>query len=168
MTDAAAPNAVIRPVRDSDLESLGRVHAKVWHQTYDHLVDRAALENLSPRRIGELWSQWQKQGDEFVRMAALIDGDIVGFIGAGPARDQVAPRDRELYFIYLLEHVHGNGIGQQLLDAAVGIEPCYLWVAKENSARTFGFLARNGFVADGSEKVHPFLGTEITEVRLVR
>lgn len=157
----------IRPVRDTDLESLGRVHAQCWHQTYDHLISEAALTNVSSRRIAELWSHWIEQGEEFHQFAALVDGEIIGFVGSGPARDVDAPRERELYFIYLLEDYQGRGIGQQLFEAVCGANAGYLWVAKDNP-RAHRFYERNGFTLDGTEKIHPFLGEEIEEVRFVR
>jgi GNAT superfamily N-acetyltransferase len=159
--------AVVRPVRDVDAEALGRVHATCWHETYDHLISEATLANLSPRRMAELWTHWMNQGEEFRQFAALVDGEIVGFSGSGPARDNEAPRTRELYFIYLLDAYHGTGIGQKLFDAACGADEAYLWVASDNP-RAHGFYKRNGFVADGEEQTQPFLGEEIHEVRLVR
>ncbi|MGO4105000.1 N-acetyltransferase family protein [Leifsonia sp. YAF41] len=159
--------AVVRPVRDVDAEALGRVHATCWHETYDHLISEATLANLSPRRMAELWTHWMNQGEEFHQYAALVDGEIVGFSGSGPARDNEAPRSRELYFIYLLDAYHGTGIGQKLFDAACGDAPAYLWVASDNP-RAHGFYKRNGFTADGAEQTQPFLGEEIHEVRLVR
>ena len=158
---------VVRPVRDVDAEALGRVHATCWHETYDHLISKAALEKISPRRMAELWTHWAVQGPDFKMFAALVDGEIVGFAGSGPARDKDAPRFRELYFIYLLDAYHGTGIGQKLFDAAVGDEPVYLWVASDNP-RAHRFYARNGFTADGADQHVPFLGEEIHEVRLVR
>ena len=65
------------------------------------------------------------------------------------ARDENPPRDRELYFIYLLGAYHGTGIGQKLFGAAVGLEPVYLWVAADNP-RAHRFYARNGFRPDGA------------------
>lgn len=159
--------AVVRPVRDVDAEALGRVHATCWHETYDHLISEATLANLSPRRMAELWTHWMNQGEEFHQFAALVDGEIVGFSGSGPARDNEAPRARELYFIYLLDAYHGTGIGQKLFDAACGDTPAYLWVASDNP-RAHGFYKRNGFTPDGEEQTQPFLGEEIHEVRLVR
>jgi GNAT superfamily N-acetyltransferase len=107
------------------------------------------------------------RGEEYQQFAALVDGEIVGFVGSGPARDDNPPRDRELLFIYLLDAYHGTGIGQKLFDAAVGDDRVYLWVAKDNP-RAHRFYQRNGFVADGAEQLQPFLGEEILEVRLVR
>lgn len=159
---------VVRPVRDVDAEALGRVHATAWHETYDHLISTAALQSVSHRRMAELWTHWAAQGEEYTMRAALVDGEIVGFAGSGPARDEDAPRSRELYFIYLLHAWHGTGIGQQLFDACVEHgEELYLWVAEDNP-RAHRFYTRNGFVLDGATQEEPFLGETLTEVRFVR
>jgi len=167
MSIDVAADVTVRPIRDSDAETLGRVHAMCWHQTYDHLISAAAFENLSARRMAELWTHLASRGPEFSQYAAIVNGDIVGFVGAGPARDEDAPRTRELIFIYLLDAYQGTGIGQKLLDAAVGSDPVYLWVASDNP-RAHAFYRRNGFSADGAKQMQPFLGESIHEVRLVR
>lgn len=167
MSTNAVAEAVIRPVRDVDAEALGRVHAQCWHETYDHLISEATLANLSPRRMAELWTHWMSQGPDHHLYVALVEGEIVGFVGSGPARDEDAPRERELYFIYLLDAFHGTGIGQKLFDAACEARPGYLWVAEDNP-RAHRFYKRNGFVPDGATQLQPFLGEEIKEVRLVR
>jgi len=159
---------VVRPVRDVDAEALGRVHAKSWHETYDHLISKAALEKVSPLRLAELWTHWAVQGPDFKMYAALVDHEIVGFAGSGPARDRDAPRNRELYFIYLLDQFHGTGIGQKLFDSVVEDgEGLYLWVAEDNP-RAHRFYVRNGFALDGASHTEPFLGETLTEVRFVR
>ncbi|MFZ4893434.1 GNAT family N-acetyltransferase [Plantibacter sp. Mn2098] len=160
-------NAVVRPIRDVDAESLGRVHATCWHETYDHLISEATLAKLSPRRMAELWTHWAAQGPEYTHFAALVDGEIVGFSGSGPSRDDDKPDERELYFIYLLDAWHGTGIGQQLFDAAIGTQPAFLWVASDNP-RAHRFYERNGFTPDGGDRTEPFLGETIHEVRLTR
>ncbi|MBM7505753.1 GNAT family N-acetyltransferase [Agromyces aurantiacus] len=167
MSTEVVADVVIRPVRDSDAEALGRVHAQCWHEDYDTLVSRATLENLSPRRMAELWTHWMGQGDDFTHVAALIDGEIVGFAGAGPARDEEAPRERELYFMHLRHEHHGKGIGQKLFDAAIGDGPAYLWVPSANE-RAVHFYTRNGLVADGAWQDEPFLGETVHEIRMVR
>lgn len=164
----AQTDIVVRPVRDVDAEALGRVHATCWHETYDHLISKAALEKVSPKRLAELWTHWAAQGEDFRMFAALADGEIIGFAGSGPARDRDAPRARELYFIYLLDAYHSTGTGQRLFDAAVqSDEDVYLWVA-ENNPRAHRFYTRNGFTLDGATHTEPFLGETLTEVRFVR
>ena len=168
MSAEAQSDIIVRPVRAVDAEALGRVHAQTWHETYDHLISKAALERISPRRMAELWTNWARQGDDFRMSAALVDGEVVGFVGSGPARDKDAPALRELYFIYLLEQYQGTGLGQQLFDAAVDEgEPLYLWVAEDNP-RAHRFYVRNGFALDGASHTEPFLGETLTEVRFVR
>ena len=158
---------VVRPVRNVDTEALGRVHATCWHETYDHLVSKAALESLSPRRMAELWSHWSSLGPEYRQYVAVADGEIVGFSGSGPSRDDDTPRERELYFLYLLSAWHGTGIGQQLFDIAVEDDAVSLWVAEDNP-RAHRFYTRNGFTLDGASHTEPFLGETLTEVRFVR
>ena len=98
----------------------------------------------------------------------ILGGEIVGFSGSGPSRDEDdAVRERELYFIYLLSAWHGTGIGQQLFDAAVGDDAVSLWVAEDNP-RAHRFYERNGFRRDGAPHTGPFLGETLTEVRFVR
>ncbi|MFF2369825.1 GNAT family N-acetyltransferase [Agromyces sp. NPDC058110] len=166
-TEVVAEALVIRPVRDSDAEALGRVHAQCWHEDYDQLVDQATLANLSPRRMAELWAHRLGQNEEHTYFAALVDGEIVGFAGAGPARDDDAPRAHELFFIHLLDSHHGHGIGQKLFDATVGDEAVTLWVPSANT-HAIGFYERNGFTADGASHDEPFLGETIHEIRMVR
>ena len=161
-------DVIVRPVRDVDAQELGRVHATCCHETYDHLISKAALENGSPKRLAELWTHWAAQGEEYRMSAALGDGEIIGFVGSGPARDEDAPRERELYFIYLLHRFHGTGVGQLLFDAAIEDgEGVYLWVAADNP-RAHRFYTRNGFALDGATHDEAFLGESLTEVRFVR
>ena len=158
---------VVRPVRDVDAEMLGRVHAQCWHEDYDSIVDEATLAKLSPLRLAELWTHWMGQGEDHLLFAALIDHQIVGFAGSGPSRDAEPPRDRELYFMHLLDEFHGQGIGQLLFDAAIGADSAYLWVPDVNE-HAIDFYTRNGFTPDGVSHDEPFLGETIHEIRLVR
>ena len=158
---------VVRPVEEADADSLGRVHAACWHETYDHLLSTAALSQLHPERLATMWRRFTRQGPLYRQSVVLVNGDIVGFAGSGPARAADGDADRELCFMYLLEAQHGSGLGQKLFDAVVDPGPCLLWVAADNP-RAHAFYARNGFVADGQEKTEEVLGEDLHEVLLVR
>ena len=160
-------NIVVRPVREVDSEELGRVQAACWHETYDQVVSEAALTRLSPKRMAELWVHYAGLGPEYSHIALLVDGEIVGFSGAGPSRDPEVPDTRELYFMYLRDEFHGQGLGQRLFDATLEAGPAFLWVGSDNE-RAHRFYERNGFHLDGAEHTEPFLGEEIHEVRFVR
>ncbi|HSP53141.1 MAG TPA: GNAT family N-acetyltransferase, partial [Cryobacterium sp.] len=73
--------AVIRPVEEADAESLGVVHATCWHETYDQLLSEAALEHLRPARLAAMWRRFSAQSPNHRQVAALVDGEIVGFAG---------------------------------------------------------------------------------------
>jgi ribosomal protein S18 acetylase RimI-like enzyme len=92
---------------------------------------------------------------------------IVGFAVAGPARDADAPRELELYAIYLLAAQHGSGLAQGLIDATLGEQPASLWVAEDNP-RALRFYGRNGFEPDGASKDDPMGDESIREIRMVR
>ncbi|KQY96781.1 histone acetyltransferase [Microbacterium sp. Root53] len=168
MATITPTDLLIRPIRDVDAEAMGRVHAKVWHETYDGLISSATLENVSPRRMAELWTHYTSQSDEIRHAAALVNGEIVGFAASGPARDQDAPAPREFYFVYLLDSWHRKGIGRALFDAVVDDgEPLYLWLA-ERYPGARDFYEKRGFRLDGARRDEPFLGETLTEVRYVR
>lgn len=158
---------VIRPVEKADADSLGRVHAACWHETYDHLLSAAALAQLHPERLATLWRGWATQGPAYRQSIALVGDEVVGFSGSGPSRDTDGSGQRELYFVYLLEANHGSGIGQKLFEAAVDPGPSTLWVAADNP-RAHSFYRRNGYAPDGHERVEEVLGEKLHEVRLVR
>ena len=160
-------NVVVRPATETDAESLGRVHAACWHETYDHLLSQAALSQLRPQRLAAMWRRFTTQGPGYRQCVALVDDEIVGFAGSGPSRDDDHPSTHELYFMYLLDAQHGSGIGQKLFDSVVDPGPSSLWVAADNP-RAHAFYARNGYLADGHEHTEEVLGEQLHEVRLVR
>ena len=95
--------------------------------------------------MAEPWTHGASQGPEFKMNAALVDGEIVGFVGSGPVRNEDAPAFRKLYFIYLLDAWHSTGIGPKLFDTAVEKDdPLYLW-ATEDNPRAHRFCTRNDF-----------------------
>ena len=70
-------------------------------------------------------------------------GRGVGFVAGGPERDEIDGFDGELYAIYLLASLHGQGVGRALCQAlakamaAAGFRSLALWVLKENPSRGF-------------------------------
>ena len=167
-SSTAQLEVLIRPIRDVDATEMGQVHAQVWHETYDGMISQAALEAVSPKRLADLWSNYADRGEEHRHAAALVDGEIVGFAASGPARDNNAPAERELYFVFLLDSWHRKGIGRQLFDAVVDEdEPLYGWIA-ENYPGGTDFYTKRGFEIDGTKRSEPFLGEELTEIRFSR
>jgi ribosomal protein S18 acetylase RimI-like enzyme len=62
----------------------------------------------------------------------------IGFVLGRPVSWKVASAIPELYRIYTLSRTHGSGLGTQLMQAAIGGTPAYLWVLEDNPrARAF-------------------------------
>ncbi|MFC9560779.1 GNAT family N-acetyltransferase [Agromyces sp. NPDC056965] len=92
-------------------------------------------------------------------------GEVVGWANTSTGRDADGPRDLELEGLYVLDEFHGGGVGQALLDTAIGDRPAYLWALADNP-RAHAFYRRNGFELDGTSKVDDFW--QVLEARFVR
>jgi len=159
-------SVTVRPAREADAEAIAAVHVTAWQETYRHLVDPARLDALDPADRVERWSEIISTDLEDVWVAEL-DGAIVAWATASARNPARHPRPREVNGIYAVASAHGSGAGQQLLDAAIGDAPAFLWVAADNP-RAHAFYARNGFAPDGSSEQYELLGSPVAIVRWVR
>jgi GNAT superfamily N-acetyltransferase len=168
---------VVRLARPDDAADLVRVHLACWREAYGHLLSEqflAAREADAERRT-QRWREGIAGGD--APWLAVADGAVVGLaLAVDPSAPVAArtdlheaadqPPGLELAMLYVLASHHGTGLGQQLLDAAVGSQPCSLWVAEDNP-RARAFYERNGFRADGAHRTEPTF-EDMAIVRLVR
>lgn len=105
-----------------------------------------------------------------VVLVAEQRGEVVAFASGGPARDHPGV-DAELFTLYALKAVQGQGLGRTLLGTlareleARGFCALALWVLDTNPAR--GWYARRGGREDGGKTVPLPGGGELREVRLV-
>jgi GNAT superfamily N-acetyltransferase len=136
-----------------------------WREAYAHLLSPAFLDAMDVAARQAMWERAFASG-ALVHVAVVAD-EVVGFACAGPPIvDGESPTGLQLYAIYLRAAHHGTGAGQQLLDAAIGDRPAFLWVAEDNP-RAHSFYRRNGFRPDGARMVEPDF-EDMAEVRLVR
>jgi GNAT superfamily N-acetyltransferase len=112
-----------------------------------------------------MWEAILKGPHSDHHFVAEVAGKLVGFAGSVPAVGE-APGQAELWGIYLLRDQHGSGLGQQLLDAALGNDPASLWVVRDN-LRAQLFYRRNGFEFDGSQEIVEDWES-MTECRMIR
>lgn len=169
---------VIRRARAEDVPGIAQVHWDSHQTTY---VDSGRVE----RELIEAWTlhdrvaRWTKavavslgeaepaegaiRSDVWV---AVDDHRVVGWAESGAPRDTSAPRDLELHGLYVLDAYHGTGVGQQLLDAAIGDRPALVWALGGAPTRARAFYRRNGFEPDGADV--PFQHWNVRAVRLVR
>lgn len=142
------PSATIRRATLSDVSELAALQRRVWRETYRGLLPEDLLDD--PGGQLERESAWHT----VLRYAKALDavfllgddtGRAVGFASAGPARESAMGYPAELYTIYLLREVQGQGWGQALWKAVTGHleeRPFYLWSHAANP--TTGFYERRG------------------------
>jgi ribosomal protein S18 acetylase RimI-like enzyme len=167
----------IRPARMGDVPQIAAVHVRSWQAAYRGLLPQAYLDGLDPaQRI----SQWEQVLSAAGRpgggtLVADADGRLCGFVSYGPARDDDADSRRagEIYAIYLVPAAWDEGIGRQLMTAALGrlgeagFGQVILWVLDSN-ARARRFYEAGGWIDDGAVKHDDSFGVPMTEVRYRR
>jgi ribosomal protein S18 acetylase RimI-like enzyme len=158
-------NGSVRRAVLADAEAIGRVHYATHLETYTGKFPEGVIESNPPERRARMWTRIISDGVGEAWVAERED-EIVGFAGAGLSRDDNSPRELELWSIYLLAAHHGSGLGQGLLDAALGDRPASLWVLADNP-RAIAFYRRNGFEPDGTERIDERYGN-VRELRLLR
>lgn len=157
---------LVRAARETDAPGMHDVHRRSWLETYAGLITTDAIEarfRNADARIAR-WEETIRRGSVIV---AERDGRVVGWAITGSGRGDEPPRPLELEGIYLLAAAHGSGLGQALLDEAIGDRPAFLWVA-EGNARAIAFYRRNGFDVDGARDEHRVGDEVIVVVRMVR
>jgi ribosomal protein S18 acetylase RimI-like enzyme len=156
----------LRPAVVQDAPALGAMHVAAWREAYPHILSEESFAIATVESRALRWRSILVDSNSATTVAEL-DGEIVGFASSGPSRDGNPPRPLELFSIYVLARGYGSGIGQDLLDAAIGSVPAMLWVAEVNP-RAQAFYRRNGFDFDGAAKVEPFFADSVSELRMVR
>ncbi len=156
--------------RLDDAPELASVHVQAWREAYGQLLPERFYDDAARERRRVMWSGLLagNHAAERVRVARR-EGRIVGFVARGPAAEHQGhppQREEQLYALYVLSSCYGHGVGQALLDQALGERPARLWVAKDN-VRARRFYEKNGFTADGTEQVDPDLDG-LVEIRMVR
>lgn len=159
----------VREARESEFVAMARMKARAWRQSHGDLIPEAIVERQSGERAiqntAERWRISLDQGNRY--WVVLRDEAIVGVAHGGEARDADAPVPLELTMIYLLDIEKGRGTADRLLAAAIGSDPCLVWVLRDNG-RAIRFYERHGFVLDGVEKPAFATHPDIREVRMVR
>lgn len=157
----------VRAAVGDEAEEVARVHVQAWREAYVGIVPQAVLDRRDKDVSVERWRSIIESGSSTVRVA-VRSGQVVGWATSGPSRDDDAPASLELYGIYSVREVYGSGVGQRLLEAAIGTtEAATLWVLEAN-ARARRFYERNGFVPDGARKMFAIGGDQIPEIRMLR
>lgn len=155
---------VIRNALVEDAEAISELRIASWRSAYAGMLSPEFLASLPDTSAN--WRRGVERG--LAIPVAERDGRLVGFAVAGSVRedDRDSGRELQLGLLYTLPEVFGTGVGQALLEAAIGEASAVLWVAEQN-ARAIAFYRRNGFEPDGRRKLDPD-AEDLAEIRMVR
>ena len=153
----------IRGATPDDAEAFSACHLACWREAYENLWGSERFAEFDPAKLVVRRRREMADGvaDHYL---AELDGQVIGIAIAGPGRDDDAPIERELYAIFVRRGQQGSGVSDQLLTAAIGDGPAYLWVYRDNP-RASAFYVHHDFIPDGSEKID---SAGILEIRMVR
>ena len=147
-----------------DLDRLGGLHSAVWAELYAGLLTPKVLGSLDPKTMTALWQKFVTRGAGYDQYVAEVDGDIIGFVGAGPGRDPGYELGRELYFIYVAPQNRRNAVGKALLKK---VDCDYLWIA-ESAVATQAFYRKQKYFPDSVRREGSLFGTPLKEIRMAR
>lgn len=169
-------NYQIRLATVADVESIRRMQAQSWRETYQNDELGVTTEWLkkhtdawfTPERLAEsksyLSSIFINNRDNFYRVATK-DGQIVGMIHVDAG---IADNRKRLCALYVAKPEHGRGLAQQLMALAnqwLGKATVELEVVSYNE-RAKAFYRKNGFrEVPGSELLH---AEKIPSIKMIR
>lgn len=160
----------VRLATREDAPAMARVHVRAWQVGYAHIAPQEALDALGVERREAMWRD---------RLAlAPVDsrtwvgeraGSVLGFGGAGPARDHDLDTVGELQVLNVEPSAWRTGVGTAILEEATSFlraayEHAILWVAEAND-RGRAFYERFGWEPDGARKSEALFGITFDEVR---
>jgi GNAT superfamily N-acetyltransferase len=156
---SASQQATVRPASSDDAGVIGQIHVDSWRAAYAGLIPDEVIDAHSAHGRAEQWRTRLESADMETTWVAEVNGAVVGYTCAGPARDDdLDPaHDDEVYEMYLLPGAWGRGVGRALLQTTLddlggrGYRAGVLWVLEMN-ARARRFYEAAGWTADGATK----------------
>jgi len=144
----------IRTATPAEAAGMARVKVEGWRAAYGHILPRAFLDSLSVEGERAQWETGINTYPATFRVAAQGD-QVLGYVVTGAAAEPEAPREGEVFALYVLPERWGTGIGGRLMVQGLadlrdsGFASAVLWVFEENR-RTRAFYERTGFdLAEG-------------------
>lgn len=150
----------IRAAGPDDAPAIARVRIESWRWAYRGLVPDALLEAMSVDDGEGDWRRTIAAPDGISVFVAEGGGRAVGFVSAGPSRDDDALTGTgEIGALYVVRAHAGTGVGGALMTAAEdslragGFARATLWVLQANAAAR-GFYEHRGWTCDGTIGTH--------------
>lgn len=140
---------LIRPARMNDIDGIREVAVETWNSTYEtiypeHFIATFLNHSYAKSSLEQSIAQDEtKTSRRF--LVAEWDHEIVGFGQLSEPENG----ESELTRLYILKEHQRKGIGKQLLNELIRLDPSlleiYAWCERENGIGTL-FYKSNGFV----------------------
>jgi GNAT superfamily N-acetyltransferase len=164
----------VRPATLRDAKAIAEVHAAAARAAYEGILPEDELRALAPATREAKWREAIEFSEPQVQVAVL-DGEVVGFVGFDRSRDAKTPSTTgEIWAIYVLPAHWGQGVGVALWDAArdgleeEGCTVVTVWVPLRND-RAMRFHELAGFKREMKTAKTTAIGSvKIEEIRLKR
>jgi ribosomal protein S18 acetylase RimI-like enzyme len=161
---------IIRDANQLDIPFVARAYVSAWHEAYRGMVPDRVLAALEKSDRARQWRDCRRSRDCDL-IVADVNGEIAGFIAAGPGRDPLLGAEFEIYGIYVLKRFQYRGIGSRLMGAAAtglqarGAASAGLWVARDDVAALAFFRALGGAV--GMARIASMPGRSFIEMAVM-
>ncbi|MBL0847965.1 MULTISPECIES: GNAT family N-acetyltransferase [Mammaliicoccus] len=158
---------IIRNKKESDIESIAKVHYESWVTTYKGIVPDSYLDSLSLESYIEKHHMFNAPC-----IVAEVDGKVVGFLMYSKDKDEdTSNKCGEIMVIYLLQEYQHKGIGTLLMNEAEKrmkseFDQLSLWVLEDNIP-TVKFYEKMGFEKDGKYELEE-IGNVLRETRMIK
>ncbi|MFB1050319.1 N-acetyltransferase family protein [Paraliobacillus sp. JSM ZJ581] len=146
----------IRVAAAEDYAAIAKVHVDSWQQTYQDIVPKSYLDQLSYDEKEALWKKILASRTK-VYVVENERGQIVGFANGGKERTgDYSSYQGEVYAIYLLQSYQKSGIGKKLIQHVTAnlkeqkLNGVLIWVLADNPSVGF-YQAIDGKKVDEEE-----------------
>ncbi|MBW5481196.1 GNAT family N-acetyltransferase [Streptomyces bambusae] len=163
----------VREMSEADIEAVSTIRVRGWQAAYAGIVPGTYLDAMTVEDDADQRRQrFFRSGRRSTDLVASGDHGPVGWICYGPGTPG-AERVGEVYALYVLPELIGQGVGRLLLGEAharmkgQGFGTSVLWVLSDNR-RARRFYERAGYQADGTTQNDVYDGITLPELRYQR
>lgn len=130
----------IRQALSTDRKQIMTINRKSWADAYRDIFTQSEMNGLFNGTLTQDGSWVSQRQERLPTLVAQVDQQVVGFIGMATLREKTVG---EVTTFYILPDYQGQGIGQQLWDAALlslraaDCKQFWVWVLQKAVARKF-------------------------------
>jgi len=149
-------NYVIRKKEAKDCLGIAHVVTVAWNETYKGIIPDWFLEELKNNEDERAKKSYEIDNNQ--QLVLEVDNEIVGFVNYGILEDKEFNNCGEIFALYIVSKVKGNGFGRKLVEKAVlelkkfGCDKMIISCLKGNPSNEFYKHIGGKYIKDGLYK----------------